>query len=116
MKDEDKMSRPDDDNPTREQGTWIIRPRRRVRKHHDQMRLPLADIDDDVDLKKLSDAEFRALLVDDDDDLDARFGDRPDPNPLGGFRQPLTEQESRELMEELDRVVAEMLAELDSGE
>lgn len=73
-----------------------------MKKHHDQMRLPLADIDDDVGLKKLSD---------DDDDLDVRFGDRPYPHLLGGFRPPLTEQETRELMEELDRIAAEMLVE-----
>lgn len=100
MKNRDKIDRPDDDNPTRDQGTWIIRPRRRAKKPADQMRLPLDDIRDDVDVTRLSDEEFRMLLASDEsdnvDDLDWAFDERPDPNFLAQFRKPMTEAEEQE--------------------
>lgn len=99
MKHQDKMSRPDDDSPKPARGTWIIRPRR-AKKPADQMRLPLDDVKDDVDVTRLSDEEFRMLLASDEsdnvDDLDWAFDERPDPNFLAQFRKPMTEAEEEE--------------------
>lgn len=80
-------------------------------KHHNQMRLPLDDLHDDVDLKKLSDTEFKELLLSDGDDLDAPFAGQPDQNASAAFGRPLTEQEWQEVLRELDRAVEEILAE-----
>lgn len=115
------MSGPADDDPAREQGTWIIRRPICRGRSPAQRELPLDNAasrrpqdnhgGDVVGPADLDDAEFRRLLLDSggDDDLDDLLDARPESNFLARFRPTSSDKDIDGLLQELAAACEEAL-------